>query len=205
MIGYLEGKLLQKYEDRILLLAGAVGYEVMVPAGVMASLEDKSLGDAISLYIYYQQTERQPKPLLIGFNFEAEKEFFQMFISVEDIGPTRAVRAMTLPVRQIARAIEDRDVATLRQLKGIGARTAQKIVATLEGKMGKFAMIRGEDRTAGAGAKDIISPVLDVLVAQLGYKSSEARQMIDAAFQRNPAIDTPESLFDEVYHGEKQP
>ena len=204
MIGYLEGKLLQKYEDRILLLAGAVGYEVLVPAGVMESLEDKCLGDPVSLYIYHQQTERQPKPLLIGFLLEAEKEFFQMFTSVEHIGPTKAVRAMTLPVRQIARAIEDRDVAILRQLKGIGARTAQKIVATLEGKMGKFAMIRDADRPASAAAKDMVTPVIDVLVAQLGYKSAEARRMIEEAFARNPAIDTPEALFDEVYRGEKQ-
>ena len=203
MIGYLEGKLLQKYEDRILLLAGAVGYEVLVPAGVMESLADKSLGDEIALYIYHQQTERQPKPLLIGFHLEAEKEFFQMFISVEDIGPTKAVRAMTLPVREIARAIEDRDVSTLRQLKGIGARTAQKIVATLEGKMGKFAIIRGQERPEPA-AGDLVTPVLDVLVAQLGYKPAEARRMIDEAFERNPAIDAPEALFDEVYRGEKQ-
>ena len=202
MIGYLEGKLLQKYEDRILLLAGAVGYEVLVPAGVMESLADKSLGDEVALYIYHQQTERQPKPLLIGFHLEAEKEFFQMFISVEDIGPTKAVRAMTLPVRQIARAIEDRDVATLRQLKGIGGRTAQKIVATLEGKMGKFVIIRGQDRPAPETG-DMATPVLDVLVAQLGYKPAEARRMVDEAFQRKPAIDTPEALFDEVYRGEK--
>ncbi len=203
MIGYLEGKLLQKYEDRILLLAGSVGYEVLVPAGLMESLADKSLGDEVALYIYHQQTERQPKPLLIGFHLEAEKEFFQMFISVEDIGPTKAVRAMTLPVRQIARAIEDRDVATLRQLKGIGGRTAQKIVATLEGKMGKFAIIRGQDRPEPESG-DMATPVLDVLVAQLGYKPAEARRMVEEAFQRNPAIDTPEALFDEVYRGEKQ-
>ena len=204
MIGYLEGKLLQKYEDRILLLAGPVGYEVLVPAGVMESLADKALGDEIALYIYYQQTERQPKPLLIGFHLEAEKEFFQMFISVEDIGPTKAVRAMTLPVREIARAIEDRDVATLRQLRGIGARTAQKIVATLEGKMGKFVMIRKDSRPEAPGAEDILSPVMDVLVAQLGYKPAEARRMIEEAFQRNRAIDTPEALFDEVYRGENR-
>jgi Holliday junction DNA helicase RuvA len=202
MIGYLEGKLLQRYADRILLLVGAVGYEVLLPAGVIESLADKALGDEMALYIYYQQTERQPKPLLIGFLLEAEKEFFHLFISVEDIGPMKALRAMTLPVREIARAIEDRDVAALKRLPGIGARTAQKIVATLQGKMGKFALIRRQERPSAPAADDIAAPVLEVLVSQLGYKSVEARRMIDEAFQRNRGIATPEALFEEVYRGE---
>ena len=202
MIGYLEGKLLQRYDDRILLLVGAVGYEVMLPAGVIADLAGKALGDPLALYIYHQQTERQPKPLLIGFQVEAEKEFFQMLISVADVGPMKALRAMTLPVRDIARAIENRDVATLQRLPGIGTRTAQKIIASLEGKMGKFALIRPPESPAAAVTADIAQPVIEVLVSQLGYKAAEARRMIDDAFERNAAIDTPEALFEEVYRGE---
>lgn len=202
MIGYLEGTLLQKYEDHILLLAGPVGYEVLLPAGVMARLADKAPGDPVSLYIYHQQTERQPRPLLIGFHLEAEKAFFQRFISVEDIGPMKAVRALTMPVRDIARAIEARDVATLRRLPGVGARTAQKIVATLEGKVEKFALIRQDDRSPSPADADVTQPVLDVLVTQLGYKTGEARQMVDEALARNETIRTPEALFDEVYRGE---
>ena len=106
MIGYLQGKLLKREEDRILLLAGHVGYDVILPAVVMASLQNTQKDDEISLYIYYHQTERQPKPVLIGFNTEAEKEFFQLFITVEAIGPLKAVKALDIPVAYIARAIE---------------------------------------------------------------------------------------------------
>jgi Holliday junction DNA helicase RuvA len=104
MIGYIEGKILKKEEDRILVLANQIGYEVLLPAIVMESLQDNQIGDDISLYIFYQQTERQPKPILIGFNLEVEKEFFQYFISVEDIGPLKAAKALTVPVREIATA-----------------------------------------------------------------------------------------------------
>ncbi len=142
MIGYLEGKLLKKEEERVLLLANQIGYEVLLPAIVMKSLQNKSVGEDISLYIFFQQTERQPKPVLIGFNLEVEKEFFQYFISVEDIGPLKAVKALNEPIREIATAIESGDITGLTQLKGIGRRTAQKIIATLAGKMGKFALIR---------------------------------------------------------------
>ena len=134
--------MLKKEEDRVLLLTNQIGYEVLVPAVVMESLQNKDVGEEISLYIFFQQTERQPKPVLIGFNLEVEKEFFQYFISVEDIGPLKAVKALNVPIREIATAIESGEIARLTQLKGIGRRTAQKIIATLEGKMGKFALIQ---------------------------------------------------------------
>lgn len=203
MIGYLEGRLLRKDEDRILVLANQIGYEVLLPAVVRQTVESKSIGDEISLYIYYQQTERQPKPVLIGFNLEVEKEFFQYFISVEDIGPLKAVKALNQPVREIARAIEAKNVAKLKQLKGIGARTAQKIIATLEGKVGKFALIRPTDQPQAPTLEDFTSQVLDVLTSQLGHSTAEAKRMVAEAFKRNSAISTPEQLFEEVYRGEE--
>jgi Holliday junction DNA helicase RuvA len=202
MIGYLEGKLLKKEDDRILILANQVGYEVLLPAFVMETFRSKAMGDQISLYIYYQQTERQPKPILIGFNLEVEKEFFQHFISVEAIGPLKAVKALSIPARDIARAIESNDVNTLKQLKGIGERTARKIIATLEGKMDKFALIRKSEKEEYPQVEDLSKKVLEVLVRQLGYRTKEAKQMIMDAMKRNTTLSTPEELFEEVYRGE---
>jgi holliday junction DNA helicase RuvA len=201
MIAYLEGSLLRKENDRIILLANQVGYEVLVPFFVMETLQTKVIGDPIALYIYYHQTERQPKPALIGFNLEAEREFFQQFISVEDIGPIKATKALTLPVRDIARAIEVKNVDMLKRLSGIGDRTARKIIATLQGKMGKFALIRENEIETPKPVEDFISTVLNVLVDQLGHRANEARQMIDEAMKRKPLISNPEDLFDEVYRG----
>ena len=59
MIGYLEGKLLKKGDDRILVLANQIGYEILLPVFVMETFRDKKIGDEIALYIYYQQSERQ--------------------------------------------------------------------------------------------------------------------------------------------------
>jgi len=202
MIGYLEGKLLKKGDDRILVLANQVGYEVLLPAFVMNTFRAKSVGDPVALYIYHQQTERQPKPVLIGFNLEVEKEFFQYFISVEAIGALKAVKALDFPVRDIARAIESKDVHKLKQLKGIGDRTARKIIATLEGKMDKFALIRKSQKEEIPMVEDLSQQVLDVLVDQLGYKIKEAKQMITDAMKRNSNISTPEELFEEVYREE---
>jgi Holliday junction DNA helicase RuvA len=202
MIGYLEGKLLRKGDDRILILANQVGYEVLLPAFVMNTFRAKSVGDPVSLYIYHQQTERQPKPVLIGFNLEVEKEFFQYFISVEAVGALKAVKALDIPVRDIARAIESKNVQKLKQLKGIGDRTARKIIATLEGKMDKFALIQMSQKEEVPIVEDLSKQVLDVLVDQLGYKTKDAKQMITDAMKRNRNISTPEELFEEVYREE---
>jgi Holliday junction DNA helicase RuvA len=203
VIGYLEGKILKKEEDRVLVLASQVGYEVLLPAVVMKSLQNKNVGEEVSLYIFYQQTERQPKPVLIGFNLEVEKEFFQYFISVEDIGPLKAVKALNIPVREIATAIESGEIDKLVRLKGIGRRTAQKIIATLAGKMGKFALIRPEDHVEAPVVEEFSKQVIEVMIKQLGHKPSDARQMIDKALKRNSSITTAEELFEEVYRGEK--
>lgn len=203
MIAYMEGRLLKKEADRILLLANQVGYEIMVPAFVRETLNAKKVGDEVALHIYWHQTEHQPKPVLIGFHLEAEKEFFQHFISVDAIGPIKAAKAMTLSVREIADAIESGDLERLKRLKGIGPRSAQKIIASLQGKVGKFALIRKEEAPGAPAAEDFIEPVLEVLVVQLGHKPVDAKRMIAQALKRNANIDTPEALFEEVYRGEK--
>jgi holliday junction DNA helicase RuvA len=202
MIGYIEGKLLQKEKERILVLASQVGYEILLPAIVMASLKEKAIGDEVALYIYFQQTERQPKPVLIGFNNELEKEFFQLFLSVAAIGPLKAATAMTRPVSEIARFIESRDVAALKGLSGIGSRTAQKIIATLEGKLDKFMLDERPAQNIPESSADFAQQVLVVMTEQLGHRPADARQMIAAALQRNATITTAEALFEEVYRGE---
>ena len=206
MIRYIEGRLLKKEEDRVVILASGVGYEVLLPAIVRQTFNSKRAGEdgeIVKLYIYYHQTERQPKPLLIGFNGEPEKEFFEKFIKVEDIGPPSAVKALVLPIPKIAKAIEERDSKTLESLKGIGRRTADKIIATLQGKVGKFALMIEDQIPTDVEILDFKKQVEEVLVKDLGHKLGEAQRLVKEAMLRNPSITTPEELFEEVYRGQK--
>ncbi|MGC8859443.1 MAG: hypothetical protein ACP5P3_10100, partial [Ignavibacteria bacterium] len=92
------------YDDRIILLVNGIGYEILIPAYLLEEIRRTTKhDDTLSLYISYNQTERQPKPILVGFKNELEKDFFELFISVEDIGPQAAIRAITIPIREIAR------------------------------------------------------------------------------------------------------
>ena len=209
MIAYLEGKILSKEADGLILLAGHIGYEILLDTITLSRCMEKSKADEIiELYIYYHVTERQPKPVLIGFLTPDDKEFFQLFITVAAIGPMKAIKALTKPVSQVAKAIEDRDTAFLSQLTGIGKRTAEKIVATLNGKVLAFAAAKRSDLDAALMDQQdfvpeenqaMVSQVTEVLTGQLGLSASSARRMIKQALEKNPDISTPEDLFDEIY------
>jgi len=209
LISYLEGKLLQKRDDRIVVLAGGVGYEVLLPAAVRPALRPRRAGpdgDDVKLHISYHLTERNPKPILIGFPTQIEKEFFELLITVEDIGPMAACRAIAIDIARIARAVEAKDVAVLRTLDGIGPRKADKIIATLHGRVGKFALIpEGEAPPEAPPDEDFRTEVIAVLVEQLGHSRAEANRMVQAALARRPDVASAEELFEEVYRGEKNP
>ncbi len=203
MISYLEGRLKSIYTDRITLLVGGIGYELLIPAYVISEIKRTvSIDNVLGLYVSFHQTERQPKPVLIGFRSSLDKEFFELFISVEDIGPLAAVRALVRPVREIARFIEEKNTRALRQLKGIGERKAEKIVATLKGKVAKYALMPDVELPAAA-PEDFRKEVEEVMVTQLGHKAYEARKMIEDALKRNPGISSSEELFEEVYRGQR--
>ena len=198
MIGYLRGRILRRGEGVIILEAGGVGYEVWLPPVVEAALPAGDDGQ-LELFISYHASANQPRPVLVGFLREVEQEFFDRFITVDGLGPTKALRAMVKSVHEIADAVERRDVAFLRRLPGIGTRTAEKVVAALHGKMGKYALLRetaGAEKTEPAGFKE---EVVEVLTRQLGHRAAEARRMVDEALARAPHVDSAEALFQEVY------
>jgi Holliday junction DNA helicase RuvA len=204
MIGYIEGQLLDCNSDAILLLAGQVGYEVQVSPFTRAQVMAGSPDSTVRLYIYYHVTERQPKPVLIGFLDQGDKAFFQLFLSVSAIGPMKAVKAMIRPVGEIAAAIEDKQVSLLSKLPGIGPRTAEKIIATLHGKTREFAERTvtpspGSPETPLPGNLEMVGMVAGVLVDQLGHSPTSAQRMIRAALEKNPGIQTPEALLDAIY------
>jgi len=146
MISYITGKIrsLTREPGRAVVIAGGVGYEVSLPTYVYQSLANEGItvDSDIELEIYYHVTDRQPKPMLVGFRHPSEKQFFEQLIQVEGIGPAKAASALVLPVSTIASAIETEDFASLQRLPGIGTRAAQKIVATLRGKVAATALLQ---------------------------------------------------------------
>ncbi len=216
MIASLRGKLRRRLEDRVVVESGGVGYEVFLPPVAYRAIADavaseKDDASDLSLVIYYHATRDQPRPILIGFTSELDKEFFEKLITVKDIGPLVAARALTCAVQDLAAAIARQDEKFLRSLRGIGPQKARNIVAQLQAKVAKFALLKepgAEPAPVPAAPTDdeegVKTLVWEVLVKQLGHRPSEAGQLIGDALRRKPGIKTAEELFDEIYRGRKQ-
>jgi holliday junction DNA helicase RuvA len=206
VIAFLRGRVLRRLEQMLVVECGGVGYEVHLPGFVRDALRGRfeDGGETVELHISYHVSANQPRPILVGFLREVEQEFFELFITVDGLGPSKAMKAIIHPIETIADAIERKDIAMLRRLPGIGERTAEKIVAALRGKMGKYALLRTESPVAATEAReDFREEVIEVLTGQLGHRAAEARQMVERALQRNPALASAEELFQEVYRAER--
>jgi Holliday junction DNA helicase RuvA len=213
MIATLTGRLRRRSEDRVVLECGGIGYEVFLPPIALRALEGATAeaGDKateLQLVIYYHATRDQPRPVLIGFTSDLDKEFFERLITVKDIGPMVAARALASPVAELAAAIARQDEKYLRALPGIGPQKAKNIVAQLQAKVAKFALARDGAVVAPApgpaaiDADGLREMVWEILVKQLGHRPSEASQLITDALRRRPAPASPEELFDEIYRGQ---
>ncbi len=208
MIATLRGHLRRKLEDRVVLECGGLGYEVFLPPIALRQVEAAEVGDKapeLELVIYYHATRDQPRPVLIGFTSDLDKEFFEKLITVKDIGPMVAARSLAAPVAELAAAIARQDEKYLRALPGIGPQKAKNIVAQLQNKVAKFALAVEsvgpvESTTPLAADPDGLREMaFDVLVKQLGHRPSEASQLIADALRRRPDIMTAEDLFNEIY------
>lgn len=211
MIAYLAGTLKRLSREglrAIVEVESGVGYEVLLPFFVKRALEDEGReGQRVELEVYYYVTDRQPRPLLIGFLREHEKTFFEQLVAVEDVGPSRAAGALIFSVSTVARAIEDGDIALLRRMPGIGERTANKIVATLRGKMAEWALLQDEgyDSVPRAPKQDdrreLVDDVTEALVG-LGYRRTEAKLKVEAALEAKPGVTDEQELLREVFRAE---
>src|SRR5262249_25587342 len=217
MIALIRGRLRRKHEDRVVVEAAGVGYEIVLPPIVQASLASAMASDGdgaaeVALEIHYHATQNQPSPVLIGFHSGLDKEFFEKLITVKDVGPLVAARSLAAPVAEIAAAIARQDETYLRRLPGIGPQKAKNIVAQLSAKVAKFALSPprlpaevGAPAARGMDEDGLRNAVFEILTKQLGHRPSEAAQLISAALGRKPGISTPEDLFDEIYRGAKAP
>lgn len=201
MISHIAGKLLSRTESSIVLSAGAISYEVLLPGAVMKAIEEEgSFQEDVRLvtYHYYQMQHSSAVPVLIGFKNEIEKEFFEKFISVSGVGPKAACRALAEPFSAIAAAIDTGDLAFLKSLPGIGSQRARQIIAKLQGKVGKYCLIKDSPRRDSPAEQGFKDEALAVLL-QLEYKRPEAERMLQDTISSHPEITDAEQLLNEVY------
>ena len=202
MITNISGTLTQLVEDRATLQVGPLAYEVLIPEFVRRQLQ-ASMDQEISLHtIFYldgNPTQGRLSPRLVGFLNQVEREFFELFCSVDGVGAKKALRAMVRPVKDVATLIENQDVKGLSGLPGVGPATAERIIAKLRRKMPKFAlMVTAESTPADEGQRDIIEQTYLVL-CNLGHSETDARRLLDSAIENGGDYQDVESLLQVVY------
>ena len=210
MISRIRGTVREIGELQLYLEVHGLCYEVLLPASILRVVRDRvaPTGDLELVTFHYQQLEvGRGIPVLIGFLNEVEREFFMRFISVAGIGPRAAVKALTRPIPIIAQAIDEGNVGLLKSLPGIGEQRAKEIVAKLQGKVGKFALLRTPQENPQSSDDTLKQTRLEeeavAVLVQLEYTRLEARQMVKAALERNAGVKTAEDLLNAVYRGQR--
>ncbi len=203
MIYKIKGKLIKREDNRVIIDVGGLSYEVSVPKTVSQKVSQNE-SDSVELVIYHYLNidKNKASPILVGFVEDLEKDFFEKFITVSGVGPKAALRAFDRPVASIAKAIEEADLGFLRSLAGIGAQRAKQIVAHLQGKVGRFALIKDSTITAEPSKKEIVEEAKEVL-RRLQYGAKEAEGMIKKALDNNPDLVSIEELLNEIYRQKK--
>ncbi len=203
MIARLTGKIFQKQSHSVILEVQGIYYELIVPSSVVNRLDEiQDASGCVTLitHHYIQIDPSKGTPVLVGFLNEIEKDFFQQFIKVSGIGPRAAVRALDKPISEIVRAIDEGNIQYLKTLPGIGAQRAKEIVAKLQGKVGKFGLIKDSSKDVRVKEQDAgFQQEVLLVLQQLQYKKQEAMEMIEKALERAKGVDNAEDLLNEIY------
>lgn len=178
-------------------------FEVLVPEFTRRQLQGR-VTDKISLHtiLYLDGNPQQGRltPRLVGFLNPIERQFFQLFCSVDGVGSKKALRAMIRPVPEVASLIEEQDAKGLSGLPGIGPATAERIIAKLRRKMSRFALlISDQPKSKAADVKsDVVRDAFDLL-RSLGHSEADAHKLIDSALSKKAKYKDVDALIHAIY------
>lgn len=205
MISKIRGQLTDIGEETVTVEVNNLFYEVLVPSALGEQLKsDGSRGGEIELHTFYYIESSAGMgnqfPRLVGFRDPNDRGFFQLLMTVPGLGVRKALRSLTLPIRELAYAIETENRGELLKLPGIGPRMVEKIIAELKGKTYLYALMKeGEALSLKRGREvDFKEEVLKALM-QLQYKRNEAERIIDKALSTGRQFRSPEEMLQTIF------
>jgi len=180
MIHHLTGKLIEKYPTHVVIECAGVGYFVNISLNTFEALQDE---EHLRILTYLQV--REDAHILFGFYSPAEREIFKLLISVSGIG-TSTARTMlsSMTPAQIRDAIAGENVPAIQAVKGIGAKTAQRVILDLRDKILKVYDLDEVSPESGNTNKEEALSALEVL----GFARKGAEKTVDAVLRQDPAL-----------------
>ena len=204
MIARIEGIYRGIEGTRVYVDVNNIWYEVLIPSGAVGKMP--AVGETVIFHtleiIEGGNIGTIMQRRLIGFLERVEKDFLQVFTSVSGLGIRKALKAMQIPVSEIAAAIELGNESILKGLPDIGPKTAKKIIAELQGKMSKFALlqesasVKVQLRTA---TEEIVDEAKYVLTELLHYSEKEAIALLNLASEDGKSYSTSEELLQAIF------
>lgn len=174
----MEGILVEKATDRLLINVNGVGYEVLVPLSTYYDLGE--VGGTVSLRIYTHVKEDALS--LYGFLTSKEKMLFTQLIQISGIGPKLGVAILSgLPVDEFVGAVIGDDVVRLNKIPGVGKKTAERLVLEMKDKM-EALFPELQEGTVFGGSSSLKTDVVSALV-NLGYAQNTAEQVVSRALE----------------------
>ena len=187
MISRLNGRLIEKNPTDLLIECSGVGYEVKISLNTFSVLSDQE-----AVVLHTKLIIREDAHTLYGFATKEEREMFTHLISVSGIGPNTAIIMLSsMTPDEIAQAILTEDVARIQKVKGIGLKTAQRVIIDLKGKVSKMEL--GTENIFSSNNRNRFD-ALNALVS-LGFDKKSAEKVLD---KTDTGTQTVEELIKEA-------
>jgi Holliday junction DNA helicase RuvA len=184
VIGYLKGKIISAKPTQIILDVNNVGYLIHISISTFEKISDQN---EVSLYIHTYV--REDAINLYGFYTEAEKEMFELLISISGIGPKVALSILSgISVEELQSAIQSENVSRLVSVPGVGRKTAERVVLELKSKVGFI------ETTASKGIDFTIKQEAVLALTTLGYNQKVADKIVRDLLSSNPSLTLEELI-----------
>ncbi len=191
MYAYLKGKLTYKSPTLVYIECGGVGFQVNITLQTYSEID--KLEETV---LYTQQIVREDGHFLYGFATEDEKNIFNHLISVSGIGPNTArLMLSSLSVQELTNAIIFEDVRLIQSVKGVGPKSAQRVIIELRDKVKKESYLQSSELGVASINKNEILTEAIAALSMLGFAKNQSEKAIQTVLKSNPNINTTEDLI----------
>ena len=178
MISHVTGKLLVKSADEVIVSCGGVGYGLAMALPSINALG--TVGEEVSLWVHTHLAQDVLK--LFGFLTEFERQAFRILMGASGVGPKMALSVLSVfTVEELVRIVADRDVATMKQVPGIGAKKAEKILLDLNGKWPDV-LVSTQTSSVPASEASLEQEIV-LALTQMGHKEKPAKEAATSAIE----------------------
>ncbi len=186
MITYIKGRLIEKTPTKIIVESNGIGYEINISLNTFERIPDE---ENIKIFTYLQRKE--DSDILFGFSEESERAIFLQLISISGIGPSTARTILSsISPKEIQDAVWSEDVERIKSVKGIGLKTAQRLIIELKDKVELFDK---KDLDLSAESFDIKKEAL-LALSVLGFNKSKSEKIVSKIYFENKEIELQELI-----------